>query len=194
MTREKILSAAKSLFEDNGFDSTSVREIAAAAGVNVALINYHFGSKEALLAALMEEMSNLTHVKLHDINASGLEPEEKLKQTVELLVDKIFDNKEYYQMMHRELSTIQRPELNQKIGKILKRNRDEIRKIIEEGQQKKRFRKDIDTELTIGTMFGLIYQCTHAGLKLNIDKDDAAIKARVQDHMLDMLSCFLKRK
>jgi TetR/AcrR family fatty acid metabolism transcriptional regulator len=194
MTRDKILSAARLLFEEKGFDSTSVREIAGSAGVNVALISYHFGSKEALLAAMVEEMSNNTHVKLNSINNSGLDAEAKLHQTVALIVDKIFDNKKYYQMIHRELSTTQRPDLNQKIGKILKRNRDEIRKVIEEGQQKKVFRKDIDTELTIGTMFGLIYQCTHAGLKLNIDKDEQAIKTRVQHHMQEMLSCFLKKK
>jgi TetR/AcrR family fatty acid metabolism transcriptional regulator len=194
MTKEKILAAAKDLFEEKGFDYVSVREIASHAGVNVALISYHFGSKEALLAALIEEMSNITHLRLNDINNSDLEPEVKLHQTVEVMVDKVFENKKYYQMIYRELSTLQRPELNQKISKVMKKNRDEVRKIIEDGQHKRKFRKDIDTELTIGTMFGLIYQCTHAGLKLNIDKDEESIKLRVRNHMQEMLTCFLKKK
>jgi AcrR family transcriptional regulator len=195
MTRDKILQAARELFEEKGFDFASVRDIAAKADVNVALINYHFGSKESLLAALIEDMATLMHVKLSDISNSNAGPEEKLFQTVELVLERIFENKKYYQMIHRELSTVQRPALNQKISKTLRRNRDVIKKIIEEGQQKKVFRKDIDTELTIGTMFGLIYQATNAGLKLNITpSDDESIKIRVKKHLWDMLTCFLLKK
>src|SRR6187200_2645379 len=113
MTKDKILLAARELFEEKGYDSTSVREIAAKAGVNVALINYHFGSKETLLTDLIEELAAATYVKLTDINKSTSDPEEKLRQTIKLLVDKILNNKKYYQMIHRELSIIQRPELSQ---------------------------------------------------------------------------------
>jgi TetR/AcrR family fatty acid metabolism transcriptional regulator len=193
MTKDKILEAARELFEEKGYDSASVREIAAKAKVNVALINYHFGSKETLLTDLVEQSATATHVRLADISKSPASPEDKLHQAVALMVDKIFNNKKYYQMIHRELSTIQRPELNQKIFKILKRNRDEIKKIIEEGQQKKTFRKNIDIELTINTMFGLIYQCTNAGLKISVKEDDETLKPRVQNHLLDMLNCFLKK-
>lgn len=193
MTRNKILLAARELFEEKGFDSTTVREISAKANVNVALINYHFGSKETLLADLIEEMAAATLIKLADINTSTANPEEKLKQAVELMVNKIFNNKRYYQMIHREISTIQRPELTQKIAKSLKRNRNEIKKIIEEGQHKKLFRKNIDVDLTINTMFGLVYQCTNAGLKMNTKESDDSIKERVYHHLLEMLSCFLKK-
>jgi len=195
MTREKILTAARELFEEKGFDFTTVRDIAAKAEVNVALINYHFGSKDLLLAAIIEEMSGLMHVRLSDITSSTAEPTEKLYNMLVLMIDKIFSNKRYYQMVHRELSTIQRPELNQQISKNLRRNRDEIKKIIEEGQRKKIFRKDIDLDLTVGTMFGLIYQATHAGFrdKINAVGDEDELKQRMTDHLWDMLTCFLKR-
>lgn len=48
-TRERILDAAERLFMENGFEGTSMRLITRAAAVNLAAINYHFGSKEALL-------------------------------------------------------------------------------------------------------------------------------------------------
>ena len=47
-TRESILEAAKQLFLEKGFDATGVREIAMTAGVNAALVNRYFGSKDAL--------------------------------------------------------------------------------------------------------------------------------------------------
>ncbi len=51
-TKDRILDAAESLFANKGFDATSLRMITAAAGVNLAAVNYHFQSKEALLHAV----------------------------------------------------------------------------------------------------------------------------------------------
>lgn len=47
-TKERIISSATKLFSKNGFDGTSVRDIAAHAKVNLAAINYHFANKENL--------------------------------------------------------------------------------------------------------------------------------------------------
>ena len=48
-TRLRILNAAEALFVEYGFETTSLRQITAKAGVNLAAVNYHFGSKEALI-------------------------------------------------------------------------------------------------------------------------------------------------
>jgi AcrR family transcriptional regulator len=47
-TRARLLDAASALFAERGFRATTIREIAARAGVNVAAGNYHYGSKKAL--------------------------------------------------------------------------------------------------------------------------------------------------
>ena len=52
-TKERILDAAERLFGEQGFLGTSLRRVTAQAGVNVAAVHYHFGSKEALLNAVM---------------------------------------------------------------------------------------------------------------------------------------------
>lgn len=48
-TRLRILDAAESLFMEHGFEATTLRQITGAAEVNLAAVNYHFGSKEALI-------------------------------------------------------------------------------------------------------------------------------------------------
>lgn len=48
-TKHKILDAAERLIAEQGYDATSLRQIIAEAGVNVAAIHYHFGSKQELL-------------------------------------------------------------------------------------------------------------------------------------------------
>ena len=51
-TRTRILDAAEELFMQHGFEATSMRLLTAKAGVNLAAVNYHFGSKDALIEAL----------------------------------------------------------------------------------------------------------------------------------------------
>src|ERR1044072_9075595 len=53
-TRERILSTAEALFMERGYAGTSLRIITAKARVNLAAVNYHFGSKEALIREVFE--------------------------------------------------------------------------------------------------------------------------------------------
>lgn len=53
-TKDRILAAAEALFMERGYASTSMREITARAKVNLAAVNYHFGSKEALVREVFE--------------------------------------------------------------------------------------------------------------------------------------------
>ena len=52
-TKDRLLDAAEALFMEHGFEATSLRAITAAAGANLAAVNYHFGSKEALFEAVL---------------------------------------------------------------------------------------------------------------------------------------------
>ncbi|MFN2377607.1 MAG: TetR/AcrR family transcriptional regulator [Candidatus Binatia bacterium] len=51
-TRERILDAAEALFARQGFSATSLRNVIAEAGVNLAAVHYHFGSREELIRAV----------------------------------------------------------------------------------------------------------------------------------------------
>lgn len=55
ITKNRIMEVARILFADQGFDGTSVREIAKAAEVNVASVNYHFMSKENLYTEILRQ-------------------------------------------------------------------------------------------------------------------------------------------
>ncbi len=53
-TREAILAAARVAFADRGFDATSIRQIAASAGVDPALVHHYFGTKDQLFLDAMQ--------------------------------------------------------------------------------------------------------------------------------------------
>lgn len=64
-TKERILSAAEELFARHGFAGASLRQVTAAANVNLAAVNYHFGSKENLISELFRRrLDELTERRL----------------------------------------------------------------------------------------------------------------------------------
>lgn len=58
-TQKKILDAAETLFAREGFEQTSLRQITQEADVNLASVNYHFGSKKALIQAVVARYMNV---------------------------------------------------------------------------------------------------------------------------------------
>jgi AcrR family transcriptional regulator len=68
-TKDRILGAAEELFAQFGFAGTSLRQVTSRADVNIAAVNYHFGSKENLVNEVfrrrMDEMSERRLNELH---------------------------------------------------------------------------------------------------------------------------------
>src|SRR3546814_7260502 len=56
-SKQALLEAAQRLFSGRGYTEVSVRDIAADAGINPALVSYYFGSKKALFAMALDERS-----------------------------------------------------------------------------------------------------------------------------------------
>jgi AcrR family transcriptional regulator len=70
-TRIAILSAAERLYADRGFGDVTLRDIVAAADVNLAAVNYHFGSKDELIAELFVTRSIQTNrERLNELKAA----------------------------------------------------------------------------------------------------------------------------
>jgi AcrR family transcriptional regulator len=70
-TRTAILSAAERLYADRGFAEVTLRDIVAAADVNLAAVNYHFGSKDELIAELFVTRSLATNrERLNELKAA----------------------------------------------------------------------------------------------------------------------------
>src|SRR5438270_12123409 len=70
-TRTSILAAAERLYADRGFGDVTLRDIVAAANVNLAAVNYHFGSKDELIAELFVTRSIATNrERLHELKTA----------------------------------------------------------------------------------------------------------------------------
>lgn len=73
-SKQRLLDAAEKLFAEKGFHATSLRQITTDAAVNLAAVNYHFGSKDGLIAAVLERCVRPVNVErmrlLDDLVAS----------------------------------------------------------------------------------------------------------------------------
>ncbi|GGL07072.1 TetR/AcrR family transcriptional regulator [Nocardia jinanensis] len=74
-TDQRLVLAAERLFAERGIDAVSLRSVMAEAGANVASVHYHFGSKDALVEALISRRSEQLHTRraelLDAVEASG---------------------------------------------------------------------------------------------------------------------------
>jgi AcrR family transcriptional regulator len=195
--REHILATAEKLFGDNGFDGTSVRDIAQHANVNLAMISYYFGSKEKMLEVLLEHRANYTILEALNKDES-LTPWEKVDRVVDFYVDKIMNNLCLHNIMMQG-SNSRSEIIKELVTKIKIRNFEQIKKIIIDGQKKKIFRK-VDIELTVGTVMGTISQTTLArnfyAVLFNIEKDNEEayrkkITPKLKAHLKQLLHAHL---
>lgn len=79
-TADKIIEAATGLFALKGFAAVSVKELANAAGVNVALISYHFGGKENLYSLILQRQFEPILKFLDELAITDISPLEKIRR------------------------------------------------------------------------------------------------------------------
>ena len=87
-TKDKILNSAEILFAEHGFSETSLRVITSVADVNLAAVNYHFGSKKELIQAVVDRyfISFTEYLEkefsLLDVNAAQLTTKSLLESLI----------------------------------------------------------------------------------------------------------------
>jgi AcrR family transcriptional regulator len=93
--KDKMLDAAEKLFAHHGFDGVSMRQLTLEAGMNVASVNYHFGDKESLYAAMIARRLR----PLNEARLAALEQAEReaggqpvpISRIIEILVRPVFE-------------------------------------------------------------------------------------------------------
>jgi len=101
-TRERILAAALAVFAERGFDGATTRDIAARAGTNLGLLQYHFGGKERLWRAAVDHVFGTLEAALVAIVPARLETPAQLADVLRLCVRFVGANPHFVQLMNDE--------------------------------------------------------------------------------------------
>ncbi len=106
-TREKLLDCAAILFTEKGHDNTSISDICDMAGANIASINYHFRSKDALYREVLQYTFDQARALYpNDVDAKN-SPEEKLYKFILSFLKRILSSEmkgNFYKLVAKEMA------------------------------------------------------------------------------------------
>jgi AcrR family transcriptional regulator len=103
-TRERILAVAQELFIEQGYDGTSLREIADRLGFTKAALYYHFRSKDEILLALIEPGTGLVGEFLERLTmADGVEA---WADALAWIINQMFDHLEFFKLIERNRNSV----------------------------------------------------------------------------------------
>ena len=109
LTKERLLVAAGELFADRGFDTVSLRMITDRANVNLASVNYHFGSKEELIGAVVDDIVRpVNERRLSLLSLIDYTKQDPIRKIINSFIDPVFDlsdsgndDNKYYKLISR---------------------------------------------------------------------------------------------
>jgi TetR/AcrR family transcriptional regulator len=143
-TRDQILDAAQASFAARGFVPTTIKDIAAAAGVNSALLYYYFRDKENLYRAVLARLiQGFVRRGVERLDAPG-SPADRLRSFLELIGEAFGTDPHFYPLMLRELVDYSASHAVDQIKRVATTMFTRLCRVIEEGQRSGAFRADLD--------------------------------------------------
>lgn len=195
----EIIYHAEKLFVRNGFDGTSIRDIAKEANVNIAMISYYFGSKEKLLEAIFIYKIEVFYQKINEVvvfveTDSALET---LKKFINHFIKTMNLNPGLYQFLSIEAGIKKRLMVSPTFIKFKEFNFSMVQKVLEKGFKDGSFTYN-DPVLISATINGtfLNFQMNQVFLKqqLNITSDEEYslyIENNLSNHIFKTIKALL---
>jgi AcrR family transcriptional regulator len=199
--QSQLLETAETLFSRKGFDGTSVRDIAEAAGINTAMISYYFGSKEKLMEEIFERKSMNIREKVDLLlKEDSLDPLEKMYSLVDEYIDRIMERKRFHRILLCEQIINQNPLIIQMMERMKTRNAECINDLIRLGQKKGMFKKNIDIPMLSNTLIGTVshtllnmdfYKNYHHQESMKEDEFERLLKKKLSIHLKNIYKAIL---
>ena len=197
----QLLDTAETLFSQKGFDGTSVRDIAEAAGINTAMISYYFGSKEKLMEEIFERKSlNIKEKVANLLKDDSLDPLEKMYSLVDMYIEGILSRKTFHRILLCEQIINQNPSIITMLDKMKTKNSEYINDLIRLGQKKGMFKKNIDIPMMTNTLMGTVfhtlvnldfYKTYHHMEDMKAEEFERVVKKRLSVHIKNIYKAIL---
>jgi TetR/AcrR family transcriptional regulator len=155
-TREALLEAGAELFAGRGFEGARVERIARRAGVNTAMISYHFGGKRGLYDAILEATFDPAVARLEALAASVQPAPRRLAAFIDLFVEVASRRPHLPAMLLREVLAGGR-HLRPRYLSYLLTNYRVVRGILEQGRRQRSFRRVDPLLLHLGLVGSLVF-------------------------------------
>ena len=198
--REHIITKAIELFAEKGFEGSSIRDLATIADVNIAMVNYYFGSKEKLYEAVIEKrVLYMRDVIDNVVSNTSLSLIDQLDLIIDGFVIRFLSDPLYHRVLQQELLVSKRVHMHERIIELIIKNAKDVINIIDKGIRNKAFKK-ADPELIFASILGTISQVMLSKTLCNrlMDKpiafdpySDKKIQERLSSHIKQFVHAIL---
>jgi AcrR family transcriptional regulator len=130
-SREEILDAASRLMSQRGFEGTSIATISQESGLPNSSIYWHFGSKAAILAAVMERGAQRFFARAEPVPPPSDRPRVRLEHFLEVARQALEENEEFLRLFLLLMLSHDTPEVEAVVGRVRARGREELHRLIE---------------------------------------------------------------
>ena len=162
---EQILTTAKNLFVNKGYDGMSMREIAEALGVSKAALYYHFKDKEELFLAVLKIYLDDMSSALDRITSEPAACQEQIRSFVNYVLSQPAEQRSTIRLASQEITQLS-PEARSAFNVIYRQKFiDKVQSIFQKGMENGEFRKiqaDVAVWALLGIMFPYFYPA-HSG-------------------------------
>ncbi|HVJ08522.1 MAG TPA: TetR/AcrR family transcriptional regulator [Acidisarcina sp.] len=196
-SKERILRAATKLFAKSGFDGARVDEIAKAAKINKQLIYHHFGNKDKLFTAVLEQAYRSIREQEAALDLSGLHADEAVLSLVEFTWKYYLANPDFIRLLNSE-NQLEARHLkgSPNTRSINKSHMVLMESLIARGKKEKRIRPDLEPmQLSINiSALGFFYLMNRHTLSTVFERDLTSPRhlAKRLEGMKDLISRWIR--
>lgn len=153
---ERLVEVALQLFAEKGFESTSVQDVVAAAGVTKGAMYHYFHSKDDLLAEIYARVLRLQMERLEAFVDSEAPVEQRVHDAAADVIVTTIENLDSTTVFFRSLHQLS-ADKQAEVRSERRRYHDAFRGLVEEGQRSGVFRDDVSPDLVVDYYFGSVH-------------------------------------
>jgi AcrR family transcriptional regulator len=195
-TPDRLLATARKLFAEKGFEAASIREITSGAGANLGAVTYHFGSKQALYHAILEQVFGDMAQRIEVAAALPGPADRRLRAIVHAFFEFFAEFPEAPRLMIRELAVGRPPP--EPTWPFLRRNLAAITDVLRSGQAS----GELSAAEPLLMAFSIVSQSVwfavagrHFTRVMGLPLDPNALAPRVEQHISNVVcNALLARK
>ena len=183
--REALLVAARELMTEKGLPAVTVREIAERAGVQAALVNYHFGGKEGLLRSVVDSVMGEMAERIQAVTTGLGSIDERLRELIEGVIEALSASPYAPRLMVEQVLFASDDVIDDFVERFARPNLAAIRSLLDDGLAAGALRR-FDSKFMVPFMFGpCLFLFLHAPVLrrlYGIDDIDADVAREFADH------------
>ncbi|MEI6092661.1 MAG: TetR family transcriptional regulator [bacterium] len=191
-TKNLLINKATALFAQKGFEGTTIKDISDATGVNVSLVSYHFGGKEGLYYACLEQFGKERLAVVEKILLYPKSKEEfeiRLQMFLDELIDVHLEKPDITELLHREFDS-KRPKTMEIFKNTFLRSYKLLLDFFAAAQKQKIIRQDINASMVGALMFGgmkvmLMHNHIQSAMP-EVNLDDFSIKSKIRENYMKL--------